>query len=217
MNFVCLKWGKRYSAEFVNKLYGMLKRYHTDFILHCVTEDPTGIDKNVRIIDLPDLGLEKWWNKMVLFDGEFEVKEGIFLDLDMIVQSDLSVFNDPSEHMKFLFTDWIDLKGLRKITFGDEYKYCSINSSVLSWNQSTVKNHIWEDFNRYREKILFLYKGIDNYIENRHEYQLFETGNAYSYWNCNEEYRETPVILFDYSQTKQDEIDKDWIHDLWTG
>lgn len=217
MNFVCLKWGKRYSAEFVNKLYRMLKRYHTDFTLHCITEDPLGVDKNVRIIDLPDLGVHKWWNKMILFNGEFEVKNGIFLDLDLIVQENISLFYKPSEHMKFLFTDWIDLNNLRKITFGDEYKYCSINSSVLCWNENTEKNHIWEDFQINKEKILFLYKGIDNYIESRHKYQLFETGNAYSYWNCNEEYRKTPVILFDYEQTKQDKIAKTWILDLWRG
>jgi hypothetical protein len=217
MNFVCLKWGKRYSAEFVNKLYGMLKRYHKDFILHCVTEDSTGINKNVRIIDLPDLGVEKWWNKMVLFKGDFEVTNGIFLDLDLIAQNNLELFYEPSKNMKFLFTDWIDLESLNKVTFGDGYKYCSINSSVLCWDENTEKDHIWEDFISNKNKITFLYKGIDNFIENRHKYDLYPTGNAYSYWNCNEEYRETAVILFDYKQTKQDEIDKKWIHELWSG
>ena len=28
MNFVCLKWGTKYSAEFVNKLYGMIRRHY---------------------------------------------------------------------------------------------------------------------------------------------------------------------------------------------
>ena len=35
INFVCLKWGTKYSADFVNKLYGMCSRNFKGFDFHC--------------------------------------------------------------------------------------------------------------------------------------------------------------------------------------
>ena len=218
INFVCLKWGTKYSAEFVNKLNNMLKRHvKQEFKLYCVTEDDTDIDKEIEIISLDtSLGLEKWWNKMVLFSDDFPVKSGMFLDLDLIVQKDISRMYEPTNLMKFLYTDWIDLKQLKAWTIGDNYKYCDINSSVLCWDESTRKNHIWKHFLENKEKILFMYKGIDNYINNVHKYDVWKKDWAYSYWNCNEEYRdEVPIILFDYNTEKQDTIDEEWVRRLW--
>lgn len=218
INFVCLKWGKKYSAEFVNKLYGMLKRnIKKPFKLYCVTEDPKNINNDVEIIPLDmSLGLEVWWNKMVLFSKDFPVKHGMFLDLDLIIQKDITKMYSPTDKMQFLYTDWIDLKQLKAWTIGDNYKYCDINSSVLVWGEETKKDHIWKHFIENKEKIVFMYKGIDNYINHVHKYDIFESDWAYSYWNCNEEYRDdVPIILFDYNQNKQDTIDAEWVRRLW--
>lgn len=197
----------------------MIERtYNGKFELHCVTEDPKDIRSEVNIIPLPDMGLEKWWNKMWLFSDEFPIKSGIFLDLDIILQGEINFLYQPTTYMKFLYTDWIDLDQLKAWTIGDVYKYCSINSSVLCWDESTEKNHIWEHFVGHRDKILKLFKGIDNYIENVHDgtYSLYDEGFAYSYWNCDREYREDkPVILFDYDTRKQDELKHHWIKRLW--
>ena len=49
MNYIiCLKWGKKYSAEYVNKLYAMTQRNCTvphQFI--CFTENRKDIDKEI--------------------------------------------------------------------------------------------------------------------------------------------------------------------------
>ena len=61
MNYVvCLKHGDKYGADYVNKLYSMIKRHTTipiEFI--CFTEKPNGIDPGVKIrpIQLQPLSL----------------------------------------------------------------------------------------------------------------------------------------------------------------
>ena len=91
IDFVCLKWGTKYTSEFVNKLDNMISRnVSVPYQLHCMTEDPTGIKPNIEIIPLPDLPLNKWWWKMLLFDENFPINDGIFLDLDIIIKSDIT-------------------------------------------------------------------------------------------------------------------------------
>lgn len=222
IDFVCLKWGTKYSAEFVNKLDSMISRnISVPYQLHCMTEDKTGILPHIKIIDLPDLPLYKWWWKMLLFDDNFPIKDGIFLDLDMIIQKDITfLYQTRRSLMKVLHTNWIDLEEQKKWTIGDNYKYCSINSSVMCWNKFTNKHFIWEDFINNREKIMFLYKGIDNWLESRQKIHIDtydkEQTHTYSYWTCGEEYREnSSIILFDYNTKKQDEINEDWVKKLW--
>lgn len=222
IDFVCLKWGTKYSAEFVNKLDSMISRnISVPYQLHCMTEDKTGILPHIKIIDLPDLPLYKWWWKMLLFDDNFPIKDGIFLDLDMIIQKDITfLYQTRRSLMKVLHTNWIDLEEQKKWTIGDNYKYCSINSSVMCWNKFTNKHFIWEDFINNREKIMFLYKGIDNWLESRQKIHIDtydkEQTHTYSYWTCGEEYREnSSIILFDYNTKKQDEIKEDWVKELW--
>ena len=67
---------------------------------------------------------------------------------------------------------------------------------------------------------MFLYKGIDNWLESRQKIHIDtydkEQTHTYSYWTCGEEYREnSSIILFDYNTKKQDEINEDWVKELW--
>ena len=45
---ICMKWGARYSAQYVNTLYKSIQK-HTNKItrLICYTDDEHGINKNV--------------------------------------------------------------------------------------------------------------------------------------------------------------------------
>lgn len=216
INFICLKWGDKYSAEFVNKLYGMLYRHYDDFTLHCITEDATDVNSNVEIIPLPNDNLEKWWWKMWLFNEEWmTLDNAVFLDLDLIIQRPFKLAFE--EKVNFLYTDWIDVNQIHKDILTDRYKYCEINSSILCWNKDTRRHAIWEDFVKFKDRIPVLFKGIDNYINNRHKdkYNLLSKGIAHSYWTTGKTWKDVPVILFDYEQTKQNEIDEPWIHTQW--
>ena len=67
---LCLKHGTKYSSDYVNKLYNMIKRNCTlDYKFACLTDDPLDLDPNIQILDLPK-GLPGWWNKPYMFSKD---------------------------------------------------------------------------------------------------------------------------------------------------
>ena len=55
---ICMKWGTKYGAEYVNRLYNMVNRYLTlPFQMVCLTDDSTGIDANVKCYPISELYL----------------------------------------------------------------------------------------------------------------------------------------------------------------
>jgi hypothetical protein len=92
INVVCLKWGNKYDATYVNRLYSMVKRNLTiPFDFYCITEDDTGIDKNIKIKPIPNLALEGWWFKLTFFQKDAYNLKGriLFLDLDVVIVNNI--------------------------------------------------------------------------------------------------------------------------------
>lgn len=201
----------------MNKLYNMCLRHFKNFDFHCITEDPKNINKNINIIPLPNDNLEKWWWKMWLFNEEWlKLDDTVFFDLDIIIQDQFTIEYD--ENVKLLYTDWINCEQMKKEVLCKHYQYCDINSSIMSWNKNTKRHYIWEDFQKNREMIIFLFHGIDNYINYRHKenYSLYKNNTAYSYSSNDQHRTDCPLILFDYIQDKQDTLMHiDWVKKLW--
>ena len=201
MNFYCVKVGTRYDSTFVIKLENMIaKNYRGDFKFSCITDDKT-LPSHIHTIEMPDLGLEKWWAKMVLFDELF-IEQGFFFDLDVVITGDITNLWNPGKVPKFLHTDWVDLNQLHVDTIGNKQRYCSINSSILMWNQMTKRHHIWQYFMKNKNKIMDIFTGIDSFIEHRFpdDYELMKKPEAVH-------------ILLD---KKQDELGEDpWIQKHW--
>lgn len=96
-NVVCLKFGDKYPAHYVNKLYHMIKRHTTGPVgFYCMTENPNGLDSGIKTIPLPqDLGLRTWWYKPYIFSSNFPVKgKLLFLDLDIVIIKNIDHFFD---------------------------------------------------------------------------------------------------------------------------
>ena len=73
-----------------------------DFNFYCLTENPKGLEEEVNVIPLPKNNtLEKWWNKMYLFDDNVVRQKGenLFFDLDIIIQKNIDdiVNYDPED------------------------------------------------------------------------------------------------------------------------
>lgn len=93
---VCVKWGTKYSAEYVNKLQASVRR-HLQGIEHgffCFTEDPQGVEGETR--PLPENSWTGWWHKAsALFSGHLEkhipsrYERIVYLDLDTIIVGSL--------------------------------------------------------------------------------------------------------------------------------
>lgn len=94
VEIVCLKAGPMYGPEYVNILFDMVTRnlpagYPGRF--WCITDDATGLDPGIRVIDLP-ADLERWWGKLYMFRrGLFpDGARCAFFDLDTVVVGALS-------------------------------------------------------------------------------------------------------------------------------
>lgn len=54
INCICIKYGSAYGPEYVNRLRASLARNTRSLRFFCMTDDPSGIDRNVELLDLPD-------------------------------------------------------------------------------------------------------------------------------------------------------------------
>ena len=162
INIVCLKWGTRYSADWVNRLYIMVKRnYNQEFKFWCCTENPVDIQPKVNIIPLHTYDLEKWWWKLWFFSKEFPVKgKCLYFDLDTIIQNDITdLVNYNADNPHFIKGSVWYRAGINLDT---AYR---INSSVILWNTETIDNNIWEKFYLKKEHYINKYGTDDHYLE----------------------------------------------------
>jgi len=100
VNIICMKWGDKFPAEYVNKLYAMVERNITlPFRFICFTENNSGIRQEVEIQALPELDLpanipERGWRKLTVFSKNFGGLSGktLFLDLDVVIVDNIDDF-----------------------------------------------------------------------------------------------------------------------------
>ncbi|HEY9033878.1 MAG TPA: hypothetical protein VIN71_08075 [Pseudomonadales bacterium] len=98
VNVVCLKWGSKYPAEYVNRLYRMVQRHLSRphrFV--CLTDDGSGIVDGVEIRALAiDPELRGWWYKLQLFQPQLADLAGttLFVDLDVVIVGNMDVLFD---------------------------------------------------------------------------------------------------------------------------
>ena len=174
----CLKVGDKYTNKDVYKLADQVGN------LNVITDDKS-LNKDFKIIPI-DNSLPTVWNKMRLFNKNQFSEPGIFFDLDIKIYKDITGVFEPKEYMTMLYTDWEDLEKLKHDTIGNLYGYCSVNSSVMVWNNKTKRQHVWDQFQKDKDKALRLFDGIDKYLEHRHSKNInfFENGLVGSY-RCN--------------------------------
>lgn len=101
---VTMKWGTLFTAQEVNVLHRACRanaRQAFDFI--CLTDDGAGLDPDIRVLPLPEIGLapEEWylpgvWPKLSLYMADLHGLTGrcLFIDLDMMILRDLDAFLD---------------------------------------------------------------------------------------------------------------------------
>ncbi|CAK9024886.1 unnamed protein product [Durusdinium trenchii] len=122
---VCLKWGQRYDAAYVNRLCAAASRQlpSTPRCV-CFTESPEGIDASIEVRELPEK-FHLWWGKAYLFSEEagLDGKRVLFLDLDQVIVGSLEPLASYRGPFALLRTDGIAC----------ELAEGGYNSSVISW------------------------------------------------------------------------------------
>ena len=163
MNILCVKWGTKYSSEYVNKLYNMvLKNCNGQpFDFYCYTDNPSDLKSNIKTVNI-NSDLKDWWPKLDLLNI-FNKDTNIFFDLDVIILNPLEkLFSVKTRTFSVLYSQWKEgyLMPSAKEKFPTLY-----NSSIMKWegNQGKI---VYDYFQKNKEMILFKYQGIDRYLFN---------------------------------------------------
>jgi len=145
-----MKWGNKFSAEYVNRLYSMVSKNLDSKFRFCFTENIDGIRGEVETQQLPILKLpanlpERGWKKLAVLQKDFGGLSGttLFLDLDVVIVGKLDVFfSQPGD---FLIAH--DKKNTKKIEG---------NSSVFRFEigkYSNILDYFEENFKQIKSEV----------------------------------------------------------------
>lgn len=161
----CIKIGDKFDAEYVNKLYNMVRR-QTDAPFFCFTDNPEGIKEGVTVVEIDVseyLEWENWWPawwKINMFvRPEIQgFKRKLFFDLDVIIHGDINKILETNSPFALVYSSWkglpFQVKNPTKSLF---------NSSVIAWDDAThVYSHWVQDPKGYVAK----YAGTDDFYHN---------------------------------------------------
>jgi hypothetical protein len=127
--FICLKQGHKYGIEYVNILHNRVRYYLPslqEFI--CYTDTPDlKFDEGIEVHNLPTIDrVSGWWWKCWIL-AQDHPGENLYMDLDMLVTGDLSVYRPRKPHT--LYSLW---------------NIHHMNSSILGWYDTVPK--VWDTF-----------------------------------------------------------------------
>lgn len=151
LHVVCLKWGTKYEAELVNRLYRMVAHnLSIPFQFHCLTENPEGLVPEIDQLPLESSDLVGWWYKLSLFRENFYGLEGniLYFDLDVVI------------------TGSIDFLA----TMPGDFLICENWSRNRMWNSSVMRfkaganADIWQSFIENKTQVLENYHGDQEWI-----------------------------------------------------
>ena len=170
VNILCMKWGNKYPADYVNTLYSMVNRNMSrPFRFICLTDDPAGIEAPAETFPIPELsinveGPERGWKKLSVFSEELYNLSGrvLCLDLDLIITGPLDdLFDHPGDVL--IIRDWLKKDGTG-------------NSSVYRFNVGAHPD-ILAKFENSFEGIKKIYRNEQEYLS-----AALLSKNVLSYW-----------------------------------
>ncbi|MBB3398174.1 MULTISPECIES: glycosyl transferase [unclassified Rhizobium] len=104
---ICISWGTKYGAPFINRLYAMVRRNITPpFTFTCFTDNRADLNPEILCEDLPPLDVENMpvrtkgiWPKARLWGPKLGKLSGpvLFLDLDLVIVGSLDSFFEVGE------------------------------------------------------------------------------------------------------------------------
>lgn len=110
IHVVCYRWGTLYSVDYVNRLYAMVKRnLDCNLTFHCVTDSFEGLNQEIVPHEIPDLGIEGIWRKLMTFQKDFLGLEGELLvsfDIDVVIVGSLNFLLDRPEEPFIIAKNW---------------------------------------------------------------------------------------------------------------
>ena len=224
MNFVCVCYGDKYSVEYVQNLYNMVKRNTTIPLNFVVFTDHVKMHKMVEgdidVRKFPENDLEGWWNKLQLFHPNTDLPDTtLYMDLDVVITDNIDCF--------FTYKPEADFVGMND--FNPVTKQW--NSSVMRFNQNQYHDKLWRRFYKDRPNLLRRFPGdqnlISDFIKNSHGCESFpdswtqsykwydRSGTRYSRSAMTYEHNGESLVSVFHGQPNPHESEQEWVKNAW--
>jgi len=156
VNILCLKFGNKYNANYVNILYNMVSKNLTlPFKFYCMTENPAGLNSNIVPLRLPNIPVDGWWFKPYIFCKDVNIAGTIlYLDLDIVITGNINKLFTFSNSQPCIIRDFSRVM---------RPSWPKFNSSVIRFTHGQF-HHIWEKFRNYHKEIKRKYFGDQDFL-----------------------------------------------------
>ena len=177
-NVICIKWGDKYSPQYVNALYAMIRRNTSyDIRFFCFTDNAQSLHPDIQIRPLPVLKTTPEYQTKYAYRkeaglcdntlGGLEGERVFFFDLDIVIINNLDeFFAYPKDDKFYIINDW-NSKGMR---VGQ--------ASAYSWVVGTL-GYIKEYFEKYPKEV------VDRYYTASQEYlsdKVIQRYGSLNFW-----------------------------------
>lgn len=203
-----LKYGNKYTADDVNRIY---TDTNGKYNYVCVTDNPEGLRSDIYTIPI-DGEPEGHWEKVKLFQYHFG--KTLYLDLDVVIQKDIGhLFDCLDKHPMICYTYWKHKDFPYHKDKRWSYNYLSnFNSSVMLWEDA---RHIYEYWKKDQDYYMVKYAGDDRFLY--HEDFTFEhwpEGEIYSYRFDGHKYKPDATIALLNGQADFPELVTEYYDEL---
>lgn len=186
---ICMKWGTKYGAEYVNRLYNMVERNMTlPFSFVCLTDDTTGIRNEVQCYPIPELNIpsnipERGWKKLTTFKPDLYNLKGtaLFLDIDIVIVDNIDCFfthQAEYDDSVLIIRDW--KKPWRKVGNSSVYRF-----KVGYGTYPNLLQYFEQNFEKIRSQVRHEQAFLSNYLRQYHHLEYWDAAWCVSYkYHC---------------------------------
>ena len=167
-----LKWGDKYDAHYVNRLYTLLcKNLDVPFVLRVWTDDVKGITSECEYRDIRDLRPYNTdrvftYEKLMLINFD-EADVNGWLDLDIHINDNITkLVERPHPNITFIWNYWNSFEDMSLKPYG-KGSSCHVNSSFVFWDKGKA-SWLREYTQMNWDKIAWTYKSLDKYLFYQH-------------------------------------------------
>lgn len=166
VTIACVKWGNKYTPDYVNILYNSVKRnLTTPFKFACFTENPAGLLPEIQILKLSNslqithASHQGWWYKIELFAPNNGLTGRVFyLDLDTAVTGNIDGLVNVTKDF-IIVRDFY--RGVRELE--------AAQSCLMAWTAGS-HNHLYTKFMQNADEIMKTTGGGDQiWIQNNQQ------------------------------------------------
>jgi tetratricopeptide (TPR) repeat protein len=210
IHVVSVKWGKKYGADYVNKLYRGVLKFLTEveFDFYCFTEDPSGLEEGIKVIPLAE-NWTGWWGKATLFSDTGLEGRLLYIDLDSVITGELNELARYQGAFAVMGTSDLECEKAK-----DGY-----NTSIISWHSGFGKE-IYSVLKKYYKQTLKFICRFDFWTEmmvkNAGLVQDLFPGMFLDYLTyCKDHVPEGCRMVCFPREPKPHDYKSDWIRELW--